>query len=335
MNDYYKVLGISSDATEEDIKKAHRKLARKHHPDLNPGDKKAEDQFKKIQEAYDVLSDPDKRKKYDMYGDAWQQGPFAGGHSAPGHQGYGDPFAGMNTGGNINLEDLFGSMFSGGSPFGQNAPADDVEVSLDVSLEDAYRGASRRVTVTIEDTCVECGGAGQKRNNRGQFDLNGGVCNRCRGRGRTASPRALQVSVPAGAWDGMAIIQRGQGPVDARGRKSDLILKVHLMPHPRYERDGQNILFDVQIPYTVAALGGEVPVELPSGTTRHLTVPPGIQSGQKMKLTGQGMPALKDRRVGDAFARVKITVPKDLSDAEKRLLEQLGEIRRDPIRRNR
>jgi DnaJ-class molecular chaperone len=107
------------------------------------------------------------------------------------------------------------------------------------------------------------------------------------------------------------------------------------MPHPRYERDGQNILFDVQIPYTVAALGGEVPVELPSGTTRHLTVPPGIQSGQKMKLTGQGMPALKDRRVGDAFARVKITVPKDLSDAEKRLLEQLGEIRRDPIRRNR
>ena len=335
MNDYYKVLGVSSDATEEDIKKAHRKLARKHHPDLNPGNTKAEDQFKKIQEAYDVLSDPDKRKKYDMYGDAWQQGPFAGGQSAPGNQGYGDPFAGANAGGSINLEDLFGSMFSGGSPFGQNAPADDVEVSLDVSIEDAYRGASRRVTVTIEDTCTECGGAGQKRNNRGQFELNGGVCNRCRGRGRTAAQRALQVTVPAGAWDGMSIIQRGQGPADARGRKSDLILKVHLMPHPRYERDGQNILFDVQIPYTVAALGGEVPVELPSGTTRQLTVPPGIQSGQKMKLTGQGMPALKDRRVGDAFARVKITVPKDLSDAEKQLLEQLGEIRRDPIRRNR
>ena len=334
MNDYYKVLGIGRDASDEDIKKAHRRLARKHHPDLNPGDKKAEDQFKKIQEAYDVLSDPEKRKKYDMYGDAWQQGPFAGGQSAPGSHGYQDPFAGMHTGGNINLEDIFGSMFGGaGSPFTNSAPAEDVEVSLDVSMEDAYRGATRRVTVNVEDTCTDCGGAGQRRNNRGQFELNGMACSRCRGRGRISSPRALQVTVPAGAWEGMTVTQRGQGPADARGRKSDLVMVLHIMPHPRFEREGQNILFDVQIPYTVAALGGEVPVELPSGATRQLMVPPGIQSGQKMKLTGQGMPALKDRRVGDAFARVKITVPKDLTDAEKRLLQQLAELRRDPIRR--
>ncbi len=329
--DYYKVLGVARTATEDDIKKAHRKLARKHHPDLNPGNKRAEEQFKEIQEAYDVLSDPEKRKKYDVYGDMWAQAPTG---ASPGPQ-YGDPFgAAQSSGGSINFEDLFGGIFGGrrGSQFTQPEPHEDVEITLDVSLEDAFRGASRRVNLTVEDVCTECGGVGQKRNARGQFELNGQACPRCRGRGRTPSQRTLQVNIPAGAWDQLQISQSGQGPADAKGRRSDLLIKLHLMPHPKYELDGQNLLFDVQVPYTVAALGGEVPVETLSGTKRQLLVPPGIQTGQKLRLSGQGMPALHDRPAGDAFARVRITVPRDLSAGEKQLLEQLAQLRHDPIK---
>lgn len=332
--DYYKVLGISATATDEEIKKAHRKLARKHHPDLNPGNKKAEEQFKEIQEAYDVISDPEKRKKYDQYGDMWQQVPQNQG--GPTEAQYGDPFANMHTGGaTINMDDLFGGIFGGGrrgSRFGQEEPTEDVEFTLDVSLEDAFRGSSKRVNLTVEDTCTECGGVGQKRNARGQFDLNGAACNRCRGRGKTPSQRAIQVTIPAGAWDQMQMTQRGQGPADPRGKRTDLHMKLHILPHAKFERDGQNLLFDVQVPYTVAALGGEVSVETLSGVRRQLVVPAGIQTGQKMRLSGQGMPALKEHPAGDAFARVKIVVPKDLTETEKRLLEQLAQLRNDPIR---
>lgn len=335
--DYYKVLGVSKGATEEDIKKAHRKLARKHHPDLNPGNKKAEEQFKEIQEAYDVLSDPEKRAKYDQFGDMWQQAPFGGG-GQPGGQ-YADPFAGMNMGtgtaGGINLEDLFGNMFGRGqsSPFAAHAAApEDIEFGLEISLEEAFRGVSKRLNLTVEDICPECEGAGQKRNSRGQFDLNGAVCPRCRGRGRIPSQRTLQVNIPAGAWDGMRLRQAGQGPADARGRKTDLYLRLQVQPNPKYDREGQNLLFDVTIPYTVAALGGEVGIDTLSGVRRQLIVPPGIQTGQKLRLSGQGMPALQDRPLGDAFARVKISVPRDLNDQERGLLEQLARLRHDPVR---
>ena len=329
--DYYKVLGVAKSASEEDIKRAHRKLARKHHPDLNPGDKRAEDQFKEIQEAYDVLSDADKRRKYDQYGDMWQQMPA----EPPPGTGF-DPFAGgaPQSGGSVNFEDIFSGLFGGakrGSPFAHQEPAEDVEARIDISFEDAYRGGPHKVTITVEDLCSECGGAGQKRNARGQFDLNGALCPRCRGRGRVPSPRNLQINVPAGAYDQLVMVQSGQGPTDARGRRSDLRIRLHVLPNARFERDGQNILFEVQVPYTVAALGGEVPVEMPSGLRRQVIVPPGIQTGQKLRLSGQGMPAIQDRPNGDAFARVKITVPKDLTEAEKKLLEQLARLRHDPI----
>jgi DnaJ-class molecular chaperone len=130
----------------------------------------------------------------------------------------------------------------------------------------------------------------------------------------------------------LQISQAGQGPTDARGRRTDLLIRLHLLPHPKFERDGQNLLFDVQVPYTVAALGGEVTVETLAGQKRQLLVPSGIQTGQKLRLAGQGMPSLHDRAAGDAFARVRITVPRDLSTAEKQLLEQLAELRRDPIK---
>lgn len=349
--DYYKILGVSKTATADEIKKAHRKLARKYHPDLNPGDKKAEEQFKQIQEAYDVLFDEDKRKKYDQYGEMWQQMPFGGG--AGPRPGSGTrPTTNPNvefdlggSGGGINFEDFLGQLFGGrgrgggraADPFAEvrtrsEAPAEDIVFGVEISLEDAYRGVTHRINVTVEDICPECEGMGQKRNARGQFDLSGAVCPRCRGAGRIPAKRSGEVTIPAGAWDGLRLKLAAQGAADAKGRRGDLYIQVKVLPHPKFEREGQNINFDVAVPYTIAALGGEVNVETLGGQKRQIIVPPGIQTGQKLRLSGQGMPALQGRPAGDAFARVKITVPRELNDRERQLLTELAQLRNDTVR---
>lgn len=344
--DYYKILGVERNATDEDIKKAHRKLARKHHPDLNPGDKKAEERFKEIQEAYDVLSDPEKRKKYDRFGDRWANMPPGAGAAGPGGNagGFtGSPFEGADFGGGggggVNFEDFLERMFGGrrssaasGFQTRSAVPAEDVEFALEISLEEAYRGVAKRINVTVEDVCPECEGLGVKRNSRSQIDLNGPACSRCRGRGRIDSPRSGEVNIPAGAWDGLRLKLAGQGAADAKGHRGDLFVQIHIGPHPRFERDGQDLLFDVSVPYTVAALGGEVSVEMLDGHRRQIIIPASIQSGQKLRLAGQGMPALRDRRIGDAYARVRISVPKDLSAKERDLLLELAHLRHDPVR---
>ncbi len=143
---------------------------------------------------------------------------------------------------------------------------------------------------------------------------------------------AAQINIPAGAWDGMRSKMAGMGAADARGRRGDLYVQLHVLPNAKFERDGQNLLFDVTVPYTVAALGGEIDVQTLDGQTRQLVVPAGIQTGQKMRLSGKGMPALRDRKTGDAFARVKIAVPRDLTDQERDLLTQLARLRNDPVR---
>lgn len=350
--DFYKILGVSKTATADEIKKAHRKLARKYHPDLNPGDKNAEEQFKRIQEAYDILSDEDKRKKYDQYGEMWQQMPFgSGGGAGPRPGGGTRPATNPNVefdlggGGGINFEDFLGQLFGnrggrGGrtaDPFADvrarsEAPAEDIVFGVEISLEDAYRGVTTRFNVTVEDICPECEGMGQKRNARGQFDLSGAVCSRCRGAGRIPAKRSGEVTVPAGAWDGLRLKHPAQGAGDAKGRRGDLYIQVKVLPHPKFERDGQNISFDVAVPYTIAALGGEANVETLGGQKRQLLVPPGIQTGQKLRLSGQGMPALQGRPAGDAFARVKITVPRELSDRERQLLLELAQLRNETVR---
>jgi DnaJ-class molecular chaperone len=213
------------------------------------------------------------------------------------------------------------------------APAEDIEFRLDITMEDAFRGTNQRLNVTVEDICKDCEGSGQKKDARGRFELGGGLCQRCGGSGRVRSPRSGQINVPPGAWEGLRLKLTGEGAADARGRRGDLYVTIHLLPHSRYERDGQDVLFDLSIPYTIAALGGEATVETLDSTRRQLMIPPGIQTGQKLRLSGQGMPALRDRQRGDAFARVRITVPKDLSARERELLEQLAEIRRDPVRK--
>ena len=358
--DYYKTLGVARTATPDEIKKAHRKLARKFHPDLNPGDKKSEEKFKEVQQAYDVLSEEDKRKKYDQYGDAWEQVGVGGAGFPPGGPGAtrpGNPQPDhVNFGSEgINFEDIFGTIFGSGAGrttskftagagraasrpapdvFDRSAaPAEDIEFGLDITLEEAYTGVTKPINVTVEDVCPDCDGLGQKRNSKGQYDLNGsGVCSKCRGTGRVSSPRTGQVKIPAGAWDGMRSTMHGLGPADARGRRANLYVQLHLLPNAKFERDGQNLLFDVTVPFTVAALGGEISVEMLGGQTRQLVVPPGIQTGQKMRMGGQGMPALRDRNTGDALARVKISVPRSLSDEERDLLMQLARLRNDPVR---
>ena len=331
--DYYKTLGISRTATEEEIKKAHRKLARKYHPDLNPGNKQAEEQFKSIQEAYDVLSNPDSRAKYDQHGDMWDKAPqFSPGGSPFGGGGgfQGEPFQ-VDLGSGVDIfSQLFGRAGAGAAPRSA-APAEDIEFGLEITLEEAFRGASRQTTVTVQDVCPECEGAGQRRNSRGQFDLNGPACPKCRGRGRIPSPRTVNVKIEPGSWDGMRLKLPNQGAADARGRKGDLYVQLKVLPRRGYERDGQNLTFDIEVPYTVAALGGAVSVETLGGLRRQLTIPAGIQTGQKLRQAGQGMPALQDHRAGDAFARVKITVPRDLNEEERQLLNQLARLRNDPV----
>jgi DnaJ-class molecular chaperone len=245
----------------------------------------------------------------------------------------------VNAGaGGVPFEDFIEQMFGGGRSGRRGraarsaAPDEDIEFGLEVPLEEAYRGTTRTLRVTLEDVCPECDGFGQKRNARGQVDLNGPVCPRCRGRGRIEAPRSVQVTVPAGAWDGLRLKVAGQGGADAQGRRGDLFIQLRIPPNPTFERDGQNLLFDVQVPYTIAALGGEAAVETLSGQQRQLLVPAGIQTGQKLRLNGQGMPALQDRKAGDAFARVRITVPRTLGDRERELLEQLARLRNDPVR---
>ncbi len=342
--DYYKTLGVDKNASADELKKAYRGLARKYHPDFNPGDKQAEAKFKEVQEAYDVVSDPESRKKYDVLGEAWNQA--GAGYGAGARPGNPPPYEPVNFNENayynemspgFDVEDLIKNMMGGARPNARNArsaaPAEDVEFAVNVSLEEAYRGSSQRINVTVEDVCQECQGAGQRRDNRGRFDLSGSGCIKCSATGRIRSPRSGQVTIPAGAWEGLRLKLSGEGAADARGRRGDLYIVIHILPHQRYEREGQDLSFDVRVPYTIAALGGEITVETIDGIRKQLVVPAGIQSGQKLRLSGQGMPALRDKPIGNAFAEVLITVPRDLAPRERALLEELAQIRSDSIRK--
>ena len=334
--DYYAVLGVNKKASPEEIKKAYRGMARKHHPDLNKGNSRSEEKFKEIQEAYDILSDPTKRANFDQYGDPNAQPPFSTSSSGgfpftPGNSPQGPQGGGSF---NINLDEIFRAFTGRGQGTGERsaAPAEDIEFTLDMTLEEAYKGAVKKFTVTVEDVCAECGGIGQKRNSQGRIDIGGGHCPRCRGEGRIPSPRTGQVTIPPGAWDGMRSRLAGMGAADARGKKGDLYVVLRQMPNPRFERDGQDLIFDVNIPFTIATLGGEVSVETIDSQSKSLVIPPGVQTGSKIRLSGQGMPSYRDRHKGDAYARVRISVPKDLSEKEKTLLYEFAHLRGDRVR---
>jgi DnaJ-class molecular chaperone len=334
--DYYEVLGIPRTAPEDEIKKAYRALARKYHPDVNPGNKSAEEKFKEINEAYDVLSDPEKRKRYDELGSNWKAGqdfrPPPGWqevHVGPGgfggFGGFSDIFGGGR--GASGFSDFFESLFGGGRG-GARAGAgfamrgEDIEAEIPLTLEEAHRGATRSLALPVTEPCPDCKGTGSK---------DGKVCPTCRGAGAIRRQKPLEVTIPPGVRDGSVIRLAGQGEPGMNGAPpGDLFLRVRLVPHRLFNIVGEN---DVQIELPVApweaALGAKVSVPTLDGSVE-MTIPPGAQGGQRLRLRGRGMNRRGGRR-GDQYVKLKIVNPPRLEPKEKELFEKLGaESRFDP-----
>jgi curved DNA-binding protein len=321
--DYYSTLGVAKTATEKEVKQAYRKLARKHHPDVNPGDKAAESRFKDLTEAYEVLGDPAKRKKYDELGANWrayeqagagqgfdprQSGAWNANFGGGGQTGYrtmtqeemNEMFGGENP-----FSDFFQTFFGGGGGFGGEEsrsrgrrargprPGRDVENEIELGLEDAYNGAMRRLSI--------------------QHD------------GHT---RTVDVRIPAGVGDGSRVRITGEGEQGSGGAQSgDLYLRVRLAPHPRFERKGRDLYTHVPVPLTTAVLGGEVEVPALSGKTLRLKIPPNTQNGQVFRLKGHGMPVTgKSGEHGDLYATVDVELPKTLTPEQRKHFEALKEL---------
>jgi len=346
--DYYKTLGVDRQADEKAIQTAFRKLARKHHPDINPGDAQAEDRFKEANEAYEVLSDPDKRKMYDRYGEDWQRyrdagytGNETGARPAANFDDYDFAtwFSGQNTGDTVNrmdfgdnangFSDFFQTLFGGKGPrrAGYSQPrmarrrGEDIEVTVDVTFDEAFRGASRRFELQTHEPCGTCTGTGMAR---------GAICPTCDGSGVVPKSKTIEVKIPAGVATGSRIRVAGQGGAGQQGGPSgDVYLRVTVLPDARFERTGDDLRTDVEIPLFTAVLGGEIVIPTLTGRVA-MTVPPETQAGKLFRLRGQGMPRLKNTNErGDLLARAKIVLPAKLTDQERELYKQLRDLRRE------
>lgn len=334
--DYYEVLGVKRGVPEDQIKQAYRRLARKFHPDLNPGDKAAEEKFKELQAAYDVLSDAENRKLYDQYGENWRavkagaevpppgwegaQGSAPGGGTRTGGFDFGDfDFSNFRTG-SAGGFDIFEEMFGGagrgrGRRAGRGA---DVEAELALSLEEAHRGGRRTLQMQVAEVCPTCGGTGVK---------DGKPCETCRGAGQVLRPKAIEVNIPAGVRDGSTIRLAGQGGAGSNGNEpGDLYLHIRLQPHSVFMVKGDDLEVELPIAPWEAVLGGKVEAPTIDGKVE-LKIPSGAKSGQRLRLRGQGLNKRKGGR-GDEYVRLKIVVPKDVSDEERRLYEELKRVSR-------
>lgn len=326
--DYYKVLGVSKEATTDEIKKAFRKLARKYHPDVNPGDKKAEVKFKEINEAYEVLSDTDKRKKYDTLGPNWQEqfGPqFSrrGAYSRPYRTAPGMDFDSGATGFSDFFEALFGRAGAGGMGGTRSSQeafrkrvGDNIEQPVEVTLPEAYMGASRTFNIQSTEVCPVCHGTGE---------LGNRPCANCSGQGMVAKIKRIQVKIPAGVDNGSKIRVAGEGqPGIGGGPRGDLYLVISVKADPQFERKGDDLYVDIDVDLATAMLGGEAPVPLPDGRRLALTIPPETQNGRLFSLRGKGMPHLREERSGTLYARVKVVLPMQLTSEERGLFEELA-----------
>jgi DnaJ-class molecular chaperone len=319
--DYYEVLGVARTASDAEIKKAYRKLARKYHPDVNPGDKRAEEKFKELSEAYEVLSDSDKRKKYDQLGENWKAGsdftPPPGWENVRVEYGdLGDVFGG-STGG---FSDFFQSIFGertraarGGAGFAMRGS--DVEAEIELTLEEAHRGSKKSLSFQATQTCPTCGGSGT---------VGGQRCGTCRGAGVVLQPKTLDVNIPPGLRDGSVVRLEGQGEPGAGGARSgDLYLRVRLLPHPVFKLVGED---DVQVELPIspweAVLGARVTVPTLEGSVE-VTIRPGTRGGQRLRLREQGLNR-RQRGRGDQFVKLQIVVPTTLTATERELFERLA-----------
>ncbi len=352
--DYYEVLGVDKSASAEDIKKAYRQLAKKYHPDLNPGNKEAEEKFKEVNEAYEVLSDSDKKARYDQFGHAGVDPSYGGG-------GYGGGFSG-GFGDMGDIGDIFNSFFGGGfsssSRSNTNAPRRGQDISSDITINfmDACFGKEVEVSInrmekcpdcggsgaaagTSAETCPDCHGSGQvKVTQRTPFGMissakpctrcggKGKVinnpCSKCHGNGRISVPKKIKVTVPAGIDDGQTLQVSGQGHAGVNGGPSgDLHVNVTVRPDPIFERDGYDIHTDIPITYTQAVLGDEITVPTIDGKVKY-TVPEGTQNGTIFRFKGKGVKKINRSDRGDQYVHVTIEVPKNLSKKQKDLLRE-------------
>ncbi|MFC1918325.1 DnaJ C-terminal domain-containing protein [Chloroflexota bacterium] len=326
---YYDTLGVSRDAGEKEIKQAYRKLARKYHPDVNPGDNSAEAKFKQVNEAYEILSDKKKRSKYDQYGDQWQHADqfeqakqqqaqyhnFSSGGGSAYH------FASDDFG---SLDSLFEELIGGrrgGSTFrrqSQSRKGQDITAAVEITLEEAYHGTSRTMSLQAQEPCHVCNGTGR---------IHNAPCATCRGTGLTSRVKRLEVKIPQGVKTGSKVRIAGKGQPGFNGGVSgDLNLAVSVKTHSSLERRGDNLHVAIPIPLTTAMLGGEIEVPTLNGKLS-LKIPPETQNGRIFKLAKQGMPHLGKKAKGDLFAKANVILPTKLSPEEEDLFRKLKDLR--------
>jgi DnaJ-class molecular chaperone len=326
--DYYAVLGVPKDAAEKDIKSAYRKLARKWHPDANlKNPKEAEEKFKEISEAYEVLGDPEKRKKYDVLGPNWQQAAQQAEQQRRYHTHDGQEFEfdlGGGPGGPSGFSDFFDVFFSGvGRRQTAQGPGiarrgQDLETTIELGLRDIYQGGTKSVALQIDDVCAVCHGTGTQA---------GRLCPRCHGTGRVLLSKRFEVTIPKGIGDGQRIRLAGQGGAGINGGPNgDLYLIVKLDEDPTYKRKGDDLYVDLPVSIYDLMLGGEVDVPTLSGQVA-MTVPAGTQNNRLLRLSGRGLPQVKGKGSGDQYVRLIGQLPQNLSDKEKKLFKELASLR--------
>lgn len=347
--DYYGVLGIDKNATDEDIKRAYRKKAKECHPDLHPNDKEAEARFKELNEANEVLSDPDKRARYDQFG---FDGPDMGGGAG------GNPFGGMDFSGMGGMGDIFDQLFNGGmggsAQARRNAPrqGNDVRYELRLTFEEAAKGCHKSVEFYRYENCATCGGSGAKPGTQpqtcsmckgtGQIRQSGGwmttvrtcpacggsgkvikdKCSSCGGSGRVRMRRTLELDVPAGVDDNIVLSKRGQGEPGANGGPNgDLLIQITVKPHKLFRREGTNLRLEVPISFTQAALGAEIDVPTLDGSVKY-TIPEGTQTDTEFRIRGKGIQQLGSNNKGDLIFKVRVETPRRLTEKQRELLRQ-------------
>lgn len=344
--DFYKVLGVEKNASDEDIKKAYRKLAMQHHPDRNKGESKAEEKFKEISEAYDVLKDPDKRAAYDRFGATGPMG--GGGFGGAGGAGFGAAFSDI-------FEDMFGDVMGGKRSTGPMRGSD-VQFSLDITLEEAFKGKESKIKIpTVQpcdscagtgsadggrpEKCASCDGSGRVRATQGFFTIertcpscNGAgtiiksPCKKCAGAGRMRGEKTVSVSIPSGISEGQRVRLTGEGEAGVRGGSpGDLYILIGIKPHAFFRRDGANLYCRVPIPMTTAALGGSVDVPTIDGERTKIKVPAGTQTGQQLRVKTKGMTIMRSEARGDMYIEIFVETPVNLDKKQTDLMKQLGE----------
>ncbi len=351
--DYYKILGVNKNASQDDIKKAFKKLARKYHPDLNAGDKNAEHKFKEINEAHSVLRDTKKRQEYDAYGSA----PFGAGFEGFRQEGFEHSY---DSGG---FENIFSDLFGHGREtrtYNRYSHGVDLKTGLTLTLEEAYKGVSKQINYRRDITCKNCNGAGAQsfekckncngtgmtQASRGFFSLQqtcnvcGGTgrkilkqCRTCGGRGTVLNSESLTARIPRGVDTGSKVRLRGKGAAgEGGGLPGDLIIEINIAPHSLFNRKGDDLYINVPVTFPEAVFGGKIEIPTLEGVSR-MTLPSGTQGGKVFKLKGKGMPSPKTGSYGDLYAEINIIVPKDLTSEDKRNITKLEDIYKENPRK--